>query len=47
VTHAYGSADDRPARWLIIHAPDGGFADFMRGLRDNVEVDWDIAPVPT
>jgi quercetin dioxygenase-like cupin family protein len=45
VTHAYGTAGDRPARWLIIHAPDGGFADFLRGLRDNVEVDWDIAPV--
>ena len=46
-THSYGTAGDEPARWLIIHAPDGGFADFMRGLRDNVEVDWDVAPVST
>jgi len=41
--HAYGTAGDQPARWLIVHAPDGGFAGFMRGLRDGVEVDWDIA----
>jgi uncharacterized protein YjlB len=46
VAHSYGTAGDRSARWLVIHAPDGGFADFMRGLRDGVEVDWDIAPVP-
>ena len=37
----------RPARWLTIHAPDGGFAAFMRGIRDGVETEWDIAPVPT
>jgi quercetin dioxygenase-like cupin family protein len=37
---------DRPARWLTIHAPDGGFAAFMRGLRDGVEVEWDISAVP-
>jgi quercetin dioxygenase-like cupin family protein len=47
VRHSYGTAADRPARWLIIHAPDGGFADFMSGLRENVEVDWDMAPVST
>ena len=46
VAHAYGTAGTRPARWLIIHASDGGFAAFMRGLRDGVKVEWDIAPVP-
>jgi quercetin dioxygenase-like cupin family protein len=45
--HAYGTAGDQPARWLIIHAPDGGFAAFMRGLRDGVEVDWDTATAST
>ena len=45
--HAYGTAGDQPARWLIVHAPDGGFAAFMRGLRDGVEVDWDMTPVST
>jgi len=29
----------RPARWLTIHAHDGGFAAFMRGARDGVEVE--------
>ena len=47
LAHSYGTAGDRPARWLIIHAPDGGFADFMRGIRDKVQIDWDIAPVPS
>lgn len=39
-------AESGPARWLTIHAPDGGFAAFMRGLRDGIQVEWDIAPVP-
>jgi mannose-6-phosphate isomerase-like protein (cupin superfamily) len=46
VAHSFRTAGDRPARWLTVHAPDGGFAAFMRGVRDGVQVDWDIAPVP-
>ncbi len=46
LAHAYGTAGDQSARWLVIHACDGGFAAFMRGIRDEVEIDWDIAPVP-
>lgn len=46
VAHSYGTAGSHPARWLIIHAGDGGFAVFMRGIRDGVKVEWDIAPVP-
>jgi gentisate 1,2-dioxygenase len=46
VAHAYGTAGDRPARWLVIHAPDGGFAAFMRGLVEGRHVEWDMAPVP-
>jgi len=46
VAHAYGTAGDRPAHWLVIHAPDGGFAAFMRAVGEGVHVDWDIAPVP-
>jgi len=45
VAHALRTGD-RPARWLTIHAPDGGFAAFMRGIRDAVEVAWDYWPVP-
>jgi mannose-6-phosphate isomerase-like protein (cupin superfamily) len=47
VAHSFRTTGDRPARWLTIHAPDGGFAAFMRGVRDGVQVDWDIAPVPS
>ena len=46
VAHAFRTDGDRPARWLTIHARDGGFAAFMRGLRDGVRVEWDIAAVP-
>jgi quercetin dioxygenase-like cupin family protein len=46
VAHSFRVADTGPARWLTIHAPDGGFAAFMRGVRDGLQVEWDIAPVP-
>ena len=46
VAHSLRNASDRPARWLTIHARDGGFASFMRGIRDGVEVEWDISTVP-
>ena len=46
VVHSVRNASDRAAAWLTIHAPDGGFADFMRGLRNGVDVEWDIAPPP-
>lgn len=46
VAHSFRNNSDRVARWLTIHAPDGGFAAFMRGVRDGVEVEWDISAVP-
>jgi mannose-6-phosphate isomerase-like protein (cupin superfamily) len=46
VAHAFRTSGDGPARWLTVHAPDGGFAAFMRGLRDGVPVEWDISVVP-
>ena len=46
VVHSFRTSGDRDARWLTIHAPDGGFAQFMRGVRDGVSVEWDISPVP-
>lgn len=46
LAHGFRVADGGPASWLTIHAPDGGFAAFMRGLRDGIRVEWDIAPVP-
>jgi quercetin dioxygenase-like cupin family protein len=44
--HSLRNDSDRPARWLTIHARDGGFAAFMRGIRDGLEVEWDISAVP-
>ena len=46
VAHSFRNHRDRAARWLTIHAPDGSFAAFMRGIRDGVEVEWDISAVP-
>jgi hypothetical protein len=46
VAHSLRNDSDRTARWLTIHAPDAGFAAFMRGIRDGVEVKWDISAVP-
>ena len=46
VAHSLRNDADRPVRALSIHARDGGFANFMRGLRDGVDTAWDIAPVP-
>jgi quercetin dioxygenase-like cupin family protein len=46
VAHSFRNAGPQRARWLTLHAADGGFASFMRGIRDGVQVDWDIAAVP-
>ena len=46
VAHSFRNDGDRAARWLTIHAPDGGFAAFLRGARDGVAVEWDISAVP-
>lgn len=46
VAHSFRTAGCNPARWLIVHACDGGFAAFMRGIRDGVTVAWDMTPVP-
>jgi mannose-6-phosphate isomerase-like protein (cupin superfamily) len=46
LAHSFRVGGNRPSRWLTIHGPDGGFAAFIRGLRDGAEVEWDIAPVP-
>jgi quercetin dioxygenase-like cupin family protein len=47
VAHSFRVGNRSPACWLTLHTPDGGFAAFMRGTRDNINIDWDIAPVPT
>ena len=46
VSHSFRNDSGHDARWLTIHAHDGGFGAFMRGVRDGVSVEWDIGPVP-
>ena len=46
VAHSFRTSGPHHARWLTIHASDGGFAAFMRGIRDGIQTDWDIAQVP-
>jgi mannose-6-phosphate isomerase-like protein (cupin superfamily) len=47
VAHSLRNDSERPARWLTIHARDGGFAEFMRATRDGGgAVAWDISAVP-
>ena len=46
VAHAFQNDSGADATCLNIHAPDAGFADFMRGMRDGVAVEWDHHPVP-
>jgi quercetin dioxygenase-like cupin family protein len=46
VAHSFRNDSDRPARWLTIHAHDGGFASFIEARRDGIDVEWDISAVP-
>jgi quercetin dioxygenase-like cupin family protein len=46
VQHAFLNASDRDARWFNFHAPDKGFAEFMRGQRDGIRVPWDSFDPP-
>lgn len=46
VAHSLRNTGPQRASWLTIHAADGGFANFMRAIRDGVQTEWDIAPVP-
>lgn len=45
VAHAFLNTSDAAARLLNFHAPDGGFAGFLRGVRDGAPVTWDIHDV--
>ena len=46
VAHAFRNDGDADARWLNFHAPDKGFAEFMRGQRDGIPRPWDSFDVP-
>jgi mannose-6-phosphate isomerase-like protein (cupin superfamily) len=46
VAHSFFSAGPGEARWLNFHAPDKGFADFLRTLRAGEPGRWDSFDVP-
>lgn len=46
VVHAFGNRGEAEARWLNLHTPDGGFAEYMRGARDGREVSFDSFDAP-
>lgn len=46
VVHAFVNASDAPVGFLNLHAPDGGFVEFLRGLRDGHVAEWDSFPPP-
>jgi quercetin dioxygenase-like cupin family protein len=46
VGHGFRNDGEADTRWLNFHAPDKGFAEFMRGMRDGNPVPWDSFDVP-
>jgi quercetin dioxygenase-like cupin family protein len=46
VAHSFRNDGDADTRWLNLHAPDEGFAEFMRGQRDGRRVAWDSFDAP-
>jgi quercetin dioxygenase-like cupin family protein len=46
VGHAFANESGADARWLNFHAPDMGFAAYMRGARDGETVAWDSFDMP-
>jgi mannose-6-phosphate isomerase-like protein (cupin superfamily) len=46
VGHSFVNASGDDARWLNFHAPDRGFADFLRSLRAGTPGSWDSCAMP-
>jgi quercetin dioxygenase-like cupin family protein len=46
LVHAFSSAAETEARFINVHAPDGGFAAYMRGRRDGLDVGFDSFDPP-
>ena len=46
VIHSFWNEGTGDARFLNVHAPDAGFAAFMRGARDGVAREWDSFTAP-
>jgi mannose-6-phosphate isomerase-like protein (cupin superfamily) len=46
VGHSFVNGSDDDVRWLNFHAPERGFADFLRTLRDGAPGEWDSFELP-
>jgi mannose-6-phosphate isomerase-like protein (cupin superfamily) len=46
IAHGFRNGGDTELRYLNLHAPGAGFADYMRGLRDGRRVPFDQEPPP-
>jgi mannose-6-phosphate isomerase-like protein (cupin superfamily) len=46
VAHGFRNAGDVEVRYLNFHAPGSGFADYLRGRRDGVDVSFDQVDPP-
>jgi quercetin dioxygenase-like cupin family protein len=47
VVHGFGNETDAELRYLNLHAPGVGFADYMRAIRDGRQLSYDQEPPPT
>jgi mannose-6-phosphate isomerase-like protein (cupin superfamily) len=46
VQHSFANESDAEVRWLNLHAPDAGFAAYMRALRDGEPAEFDSFDPP-
>jgi quercetin dioxygenase-like cupin family protein len=46
VVHTFVNASDADATWLNFHAPDKGFAAYLRAARDGAQEPWDSFDPP-
>jgi len=46
VVHAFANESGADARFLNFHAPDAGFAGYLRAVRDGTEAAWDSFDAP-
>ena len=46
VVHGFRNGSDAELRYLNLHAPGRGFADYMRGMRDGRTLSYDQEPPP-
>jgi quercetin dioxygenase-like cupin family protein len=46
VAHSFVNEGTTDARWLNVHAPDTGFAAYLRALRDGTDADFDSFDPP-